>query len=134
MQREYGRLSITGTVLSKRKILKLVSDGHVRGWDDPRLFTLIAIKRRGVPPGECLGSAVIPTPLPTRYGFSRWHFLGGAKLKVNLLFHRCHTGIHQRARGYYSASGMYKQMDTRTYTPLHRETETPHIYLPEVIF
>ena len=51
MQREYGRLSITGTVLSKRKILKLVSDGYVRGWDDPRLFTLIAIKRRGVPPG-----------------------------------------------------------------------------------
>lgn len=52
MQREYGRLSITGTVLSKRKILKLVNDGYVRGWDDPRLFTLIAIKRRGVPPGE----------------------------------------------------------------------------------
>ena len=52
MQREYGRLSITGTVLSKRKILKLVADGYVRGWDDPRLFTLIAIKRRGVPPGK----------------------------------------------------------------------------------
>lgn len=54
MQREYGRLSITGTVLSKRKILKLVNDGYVRGWDDPRLFTLIAIKRRGVPPGAIL--------------------------------------------------------------------------------
>jgi glutaminyl-tRNA synthetase len=54
MQREYGRLSITGTLLSKRKIAKLVNDGHVRGWDDPRLFTLIAIKRRGVPPGAIL--------------------------------------------------------------------------------
>lgn len=54
MQREYGRLSITGTVLSKRKIMKLVNEGHVRGWDDPRLFTLIAIKRRGVPPGAIL--------------------------------------------------------------------------------
>jgi glutaminyl-tRNA synthetase len=54
MQREYGRLSITGTVLSKRKIAKLVNEGYVRGWDDPRLFTLIGIKRRGVPPGAIL--------------------------------------------------------------------------------
>jgi glutaminyl-tRNA synthetase len=54
MQREYGRLSITGTVLSKRKIMKLVNDGYVRGWDDPRLYTLIGIKRRGVPPGAIL--------------------------------------------------------------------------------
>ncbi|KAH9889624.1 glutaminyl-tRNA synthetase-like protein [Xylariomycetidae sp. FL2044] len=54
MQREYGRLSITGTVLSKRKIMKLVKEGIVRGWDDPRLYTLIAIKRRGVPPGAIL--------------------------------------------------------------------------------
>jgi glutaminyl-tRNA synthetase len=54
MQREYGRLSITGTVLSKRKIMKLVNEKHVRGWDDPRLYTLIGIKRRGVPPGAIL--------------------------------------------------------------------------------
>lgn len=54
MQREYGRLSIQGTVLSKRKIMKLVNDGIVRAWDDPRLYTLIAIKRRGVPPGAIL--------------------------------------------------------------------------------
>ncbi|ROW04532.1 hypothetical protein VMCG_04942 [Cytospora schulzeri] len=55
MQREYGRLSLSGTVLSKRKILKLVEDKYVRGWDDPRLYTLMAIKRRGVPPGAILG-------------------------------------------------------------------------------
>jgi glutaminyl-tRNA synthetase len=54
MQREYGRLSITGTVLSKRKIMKLVNEKYVRGWDDPRLYTLIGIKRRGVPPGAIL--------------------------------------------------------------------------------
>lgn len=53
-QREYGRLNITGTVLLKRKIAKLVTEGHVRGWDDPRLFTLEAIRRRGVPPGAIL--------------------------------------------------------------------------------
>lgn len=53
-QREYGRLNITGTVLSKRKIAKLVDEKFVRGWDDPRLFTLEAIRRRGVPPGAIL--------------------------------------------------------------------------------
>lgn len=40
--------------MSKRKILKLVKDGHVRDWDDPRLYTLIALRRRGVPPGAIL--------------------------------------------------------------------------------
>jgi glutaminyl-tRNA synthetase len=54
MQREYGRLNLTGTVLSKRKILKLVEEKAVRGWDDPRLYTLIGIRRRGIPPGAIL--------------------------------------------------------------------------------
>ncbi|GEQ66741.1 hypothetical protein JCM33374_g404 [Metschnikowia sp. JCM 33374] len=53
-QREYGRLNITGTIMSKRKIAKLVTEGYVRDWDDPRLFTLESIKRRGVPPGAIL--------------------------------------------------------------------------------
>ncbi|KAL8993814.1 MAG: hypothetical protein Q9169_006058 [Polycauliona sp. 2 TL-2023] len=55
MQREYGRLNPpTGTVLSKRKLLKLVEDHHVREWDDPRLYTLIGLRRRGIPPGAIL--------------------------------------------------------------------------------
>ncbi|KAI4245239.1 MAG: hypothetical protein L6R40_002596 [Gallowayella cf. fulva] len=54
MQREYGRLNLTGTVLSKRKLLELVDKKYVRGWDDPRLYTLIALRRRGVPPGAIL--------------------------------------------------------------------------------
>ncbi|KAI0050254.1 glutamine-tRNA ligase [Auriscalpium vulgare] len=53
-QSEYGRLNIQGTVMSKRKILKLVKEGYVLGWDDPRLYTLIALRRRGVPPGAIL--------------------------------------------------------------------------------
>lgn len=53
-QREYGRLNITGTILSKRKIAKLVENKIVRGWNDPRLFTLEGIRRRGVPPGAIL--------------------------------------------------------------------------------
>ena len=54
MQREYGRLSIQGSVLSKRKLKELVDKKYVRGWDDPRLHTLIAVRRRGVPPGAIL--------------------------------------------------------------------------------
>ncbi|KAG5457956.1 MAG: tRNA synthetases class I, catalytic domain-containing protein, partial [Olpidium bornovanus] len=50
VQWEYGRLNITRTMLSKRKILQLVEEGIVRGWDDPRLYTLPALRRRGVPP------------------------------------------------------------------------------------
>ena len=47
----YGRLNVTGTVLSKRKIQQLVQKSVVRGWDDPRLYTIIALRRRGIPPG-----------------------------------------------------------------------------------
>ena len=54
MQREYGRLNMSGTILSKRRIQALVKGGYVRGWDDPRLYTLIALRRRGVPPGAVL--------------------------------------------------------------------------------
>lgn len=54
MQREYGRLNVMGTVTSKRKIAKLVDLGIVRDWDDPRLYTLVALRRRGVPPGAIL--------------------------------------------------------------------------------
>ena len=41
-------------MLSKRKIIKLIEDGYVYDWDDPRLYTLIALRRRGVPPGALL--------------------------------------------------------------------------------
>lgn len=54
MQREYGRLNLTGTVMSKRKLNQLVKEGYVRGWDDPRLYTLISLRRRGIPPGAVL--------------------------------------------------------------------------------
>ncbi|KAL0949344.1 hypothetical protein HGRIS_009414 [Hohenbuehelia grisea] len=50
-QSEYGRLSLEGAIMSKRKIAALVDGRHVNGWDDPRLYTLIALRRRGVPPG-----------------------------------------------------------------------------------
>ncbi len=47
-------MNVEGTITSKRKIAKLVENHHVRGFDDPRLYTLVALRRRGVPPGAIL--------------------------------------------------------------------------------
>ncbi len=49
-QYEFARLNITYTVMSKRKLLKLVTEGHVSGWDDPRMPTLSGMRRRGYTP------------------------------------------------------------------------------------
>ena len=48
-QYEFARLNLTHTVLSKRVLLRLVNDGYVTGWDDPRMPTLSGLRRRGFP-------------------------------------------------------------------------------------
>jgi glutaminyl-tRNA synthetase len=50
LQYEFSRLNLTYTVLSKRRLIQLVQENYVRGWDDPRLPTLRGLRRRGVPP------------------------------------------------------------------------------------
>lgn len=64
VQWEYGRLNVSGTIMSKRKILKMVNNNYVHDWDDPRLYTLVGIRRRGVPP-EAINDFVLELGVTT---------------------------------------------------------------------
>ncbi|MBF00379.1 glutamine--tRNA ligase/YqeY domain fusion protein [Flavobacterium coralii] len=51
-QREFARRNLSHTVVSKRKLLQLVQEGHVKGWDDPRMSTISGLRRRGYTPAS----------------------------------------------------------------------------------
>ena len=61
-QIEFGRLSITNTIMSKRYLRKLVNENHVKGYDDPRMPTLVGLRRRGFTP-ESIKAFILSTGL-----------------------------------------------------------------------
>ncbi len=85
-QIEFARLNLTYTLMSKRKLLKLIQDGVVSGWDDPRLPTLVGMRRRGY------------TPAAIR---SFCHEIGVAKMnsvhQIELLEHHLREDLNRRA-------------------------------------
>lgn len=72
-QREFNRLNITYTVMSKRKMLQLVQEGLVRGWDDPRMPTICGLRRRGYTP-ESIRSFI------NKIGYTKYEALNDVSL------------------------------------------------------
>ncbi|WP_105615092.1 glutamine--tRNA ligase/YqeY domain fusion protein [Vallitalea okinawensis] len=73
-QIEFSRLELTNIVTSKRKLLKLVQDGIVDGWSDPRMPTIAGLRRRGVTP-DALRTFCYETPLTKNKGVVEFAFL-----------------------------------------------------------
>jgi glutaminyl-tRNA synthetase len=85
-QHEFARLNLTHTVMSKRKLLRLVQEGHVTGWDDPRLPTLSGMRRRGYP-------AAALRDLTERIGVARRE----NRVELALLEHCVREDLNRRA-------------------------------------
>lgn len=85
-QIEFNRLNLTYTVMSKRKLLQLVQEGLVRGWDDPRMPTLCGLRRRGYTP-ESIKDFV------NRIGYTKYEALN----HIELLEHSVREDLNRRA-------------------------------------
>ncbi len=85
-QHEFARFNLSYVVLSKRRLIQLVTEGHVAGWDDPRMPTLAGLRRRGVPP-EAIRA------LMERVGLSR----NDSVVDVSLFEHTIREVLNERA-------------------------------------
>ena len=85
-QIEFNRLNLTYTVMSKRKLLQLVNEGLVRGWDDPRMPTLCGLRRRGYTP-EAIKDFV------NRIGYTKYEALN----HIELLEHSVREDLNRTA-------------------------------------
>jgi glutaminyl-tRNA synthetase len=85
-QLEFARLNLSYTVLSKRRLVELVEGGYVNGWDDPRMPTIVGMRRRGYPP-EAIRSFC------DRIGVAK----RGSMVDLALLEHCIREGLNKRA-------------------------------------
>lgn len=90
-QREFARLNLTYTVMSKRKLLRLVKEGFVNGWDDPRMPTISGIRRRGYTP------AAVRSFCKT-IGLTKYPSL----TELNLLEHSVREDLNKHAQRVYA--------------------------------
>ena len=86
-QVEFARLNITHTVMSKRRLIQLVNDGYVNGWDDPRMPTISGLRRRGYTPEAVRGFC-------DRIGVAR----RDNTVDIALLEHTLREDLNKRAR------------------------------------
>ena len=86
-QHEFARLSLTYTLMSKRKLLALVAEGHVTGWDDPRMPTICGLRRRGV-------TAAALRQFAIAVGVTKYHGL----TEVGVLEHAIREDLNTRAQ------------------------------------
>ena len=85
-QIEFARLNLTYTVLSKRKLIRLVEEGHVAGWDDPRMPTISGLRRRGYSPESIRAFC-------DRIGVAKSH----STVEIELLEHCIRQDLNRRA-------------------------------------
>ena len=85
-QYEFARLELDYTITSKRKLLQLVQEGHVRGWDDPRMPTISGLRRRGVTP-EAIRAFV------ERVGVAK----NNSRVEISLFEHTIRDDLNRRS-------------------------------------
>jgi len=121
-QYEFARLNISGTVLSKRKLIQLVQEGHVSGWDDPRMPTISGFRRRGYTPESIRDFC-------EKIGVAK---AAGTTVEYALLEHCVRQDLNERAPRYLGVMDPVKlvienypegQVDEFS-MPLHPEDET----------
>ena len=113
-QREFARLNLTYTVMSKRKLLRLVKDGLVNGWDDPRMPTLSGIRRRGCTPGAIRAFC-------KAIGLTKYPSL----TELNLLEHHVREDLNKIAQRVYAVLKPVKVVLTN-----YPEGQVEHVEVP----
>ena len=112
-QIEFNRLNLTYTVMSKRKLLQLVKEGLVAGWDDPRMPTICGLRRRGYTP-ESIKNFI------QKIGYTKYDGI----ISVSLLEHSIREDLNKTAPGYRITPF---PLSPRT-PPIHRNNRNRYIY------
>ena len=101
-QYEFNRLNLTHTVMSKRKLMELVDNKLVNGWDDPRMPTLCGLRRRGVPPIEAIKSFCAEVGYTKTESTNEWALL---EYHVRQRLNDTFPALHGCAQAHFGGGG-----------------------------